>query len=81
MTSRSAEWQGCRDVENLIAILLGIDQCCKVIKVQAWNHGSRERIFAEAADQARAITELHAELIAMWDRLYYLARCPEEDQP
>ena len=72
-SSRDAQWQHVRDVEDMLALVNAIDVRRRCIRAHAWhgrNAASLDRIFDEATAMAAEIHILRTELGAVWKDLY-----------
>ena len=70
MTSSRAEaWERVRSLENLLALLDGVDERRRVIREQAWHEGSFDAIFEEATAMRDDLTQLKRQLSERWETL------------
>jgi hypothetical protein len=73
-SSRDEKWERVRGLENLLALLDGIDERRRVIREQAWHEGSFDAIFEEATAMRDDLARLKAQLSERWETLMEEAR-------
>ena len=66
--SRSEAWADLRDLEDVLALLAGLDQERRLIKRRAWEIGDGET-FAASERQRVGLAQLKALLSARWHEL------------
>ena len=73
-SSRDEKWERVRGLENLLALLDGVDERRRVIREQAWHEGSFDAIFEEATAMRDDLARLKAQLSERWETLMGEAR-------
>lgn len=61
-------------MENVLALLAGVDDRRRIIRVQAWNEGDWATVYAEATAMKEDLAALRESLSARWAELYEEAR-------
>lgn len=70
--SHSPGWEQIRDLEEALALLVGIDEERKLIKRRAW--GVDDETFAACQRQSKAVGKLKATLSQRWHELFNVER-------
>ena len=68
-SSRGEEWERVRGLENVMALLDGVDERRRVIREQAWHEGSFDAIFEEATAMRDDLAQLKRQLSERWETL------------
>jgi archaellum component FlaC len=62
-------------VEDALALVVGVEDHLSVIRVQAWRGGDQAQIFEEATEGRDELRRLKGKLVESWLAWEYVARC------
>ncbi len=68
-TSRDNAWDRVRSLETLLALLNGIEDRRRVIRVQAWREGSWQQVFEEVTKMESELRLFRETLSERWHEL------------